>query len=274
MKSSLLELDAGKVRLGRDKVTVSYTADDEENVQTNHIVVFDASKEGIILSVADDVVDPKNASVVEIYGKNQSGQGYFLKAVFKQARVLIGFTRVWDLDFPFEAQGGQRREANRYDISLETEVHWLSERRETKVESRAVDLSFSGCRLHILDETVRTLEEQKLLRSLLAAKVVKITFSPPDDFIESQARFNFNRKHRDDRNHQRNNLAKEKERLVKFLEEGALARIVMHRFWEYRTGSRILVLSLKFEGEMEIVNSLIKFLERQLLRRLGRTEDD
>ncbi|MEK7564808.1 MAG: PilZ domain-containing protein [Patescibacteria group bacterium] len=274
MKTTLLELNG--VKIGLDRLFLTYIDKTDNPARVEHALVFDATKEKISIDVGNNNADPFAGSAVEVYGKNPDGKNYLLKAVVSNIyrSELLNGAKVWELSAPFEIQLVHRRESFRLQVSLPVEICWIlkDNNKKNMVKGVAVDMSFSGCRVHIVSENLEKLEKEDRLVALLSPEASKrVRFAVPDGFIESQTRFVVRSASSLSVTTKVIKKATEKKKIQVELSllEGFPIYLASYRFHTYRTNSRILVLMFSFV-EIDLVTQLMMFLEKQYLQRIGK----
>ena len=145
----------------------------------------------VVVSAGSDKHDPLVPSTVEVFGRNDLGGGYSFESTITRVEwrdTSAGRKiKVWVIDRPETVKRNQRRSAFRLDMSLPATVAWRKDDETYRFAATIVDMSFTGCRLHI-DPEARGQEAtgSDRMEAFLSAESQALSFAAPEDFVRSE----------------------------------------------------------------------------------------
>lgn len=219
----------------------------------------------VVVSAGSDKHDPLVPSTVEVFGRNDLGGGYSFESTITRVEwrdTSAGRKiKVWVIDRPETVKRNQRRSAFRLDMSLPATIAWEKDDTAFVFTATVVDMSFTGCRLHIdPDAPGQDGTESDRLEAFLSATSHALSFAPPDDFACSERAREQKRQQEKGRNGEKE-IAEPDWGTYRDIS----VEIVLTGTKKRGRRGPIYVVGVKFE-ESPAINRLIRFLERQLLQ--------
>lgn len=266
-RQALAEFASQGIRLGPNNVTAVFRDQEGDVSESDHFVIFDVNEDAILLNVGFDAQQPMIPSPITVYGFDGLGQGYTFRSKLSGVRWRDTSggkkVKVWVVDRPQSVERKQRRSAFRLDVTIPAKLTCGQEEEKLTLSATIVDISFTGCRLHIdpgRKAHGRTGGDWR--GAVQANREARLSLWPPPDFLPKE------RPHLPPRRRTRaHDIPKPDASSYRTCFSDIPVKIVSAGAVTDRRKEPLFVVAAGFR-ESKGVNQLVRFLERQAIQLL------